>query len=59
MERLRALLVKNHRGWVIEEEAVVVVAFDEELSRQCDECPGQLEVLAEEVAELLRTGEGW
>jgi hypothetical protein len=58
MERLCAPLVKKHSGWVVEEEGVVMVACDKEMSRQCDECPEQLEFITEEVAELLRTGEG-
>jgi hypothetical protein len=44
---------------VIKEEGVVMAACDEEMSRQCDECPEQLGVLAKDVAELLKTGEGW
>ena len=59
MERPHATFVKKkHGGWVIEEEGVVMVVCDKEMSRQCDECPKQLEFIAIEVAELLRTGEG-
>jgi hypothetical protein len=57
MERPNAPIVKKYGGWVIEEEGAIVVACDEEMSTQCDECPEQLAFIAEDVAELLRTQE--
>jgi hypothetical protein len=57
LERLRSLPVKKYGGWVIEEEGVVVIACDEEMSRKCDERPEQLEFIAEDLAELLRDRE--
>ena len=58
LERPHAPLLKKYGGWIIEEDGVVVIACDEEMSRQCDECPEQLEFIAEDLAELLRTREG-
>jgi hypothetical protein len=55
MERPNAPVVKRYGGWVIEEEGAIVIACDEEMSTQCDECPEQLEFIAGDVAELLRT----
>jgi hypothetical protein len=56
-ERPHAPLVEKYGGWVIEEEGVVVIACDEEMSRNCDERPEQLEFIAEDLAELLRDRE--
>ena len=35
-----------------------MVACDEEVAKQCDECCEQLEFIVEDVAELLRVREG-
>jgi hypothetical protein len=43
---------------VIEEGGAIVIACDEGMSVRCDERPEQLEFIAGDVAELLRTQEG-
>jgi hypothetical protein len=57
MQRPHTPPVKKYGGWVIEEGGAIVIACDEEMSTQCDECPEQLAFIAEDVMELLRIQE--
>jgi hypothetical protein len=58
LQRPHAAIVKKYGGWVIEEGGAIVIACDEGMSVRCDERPEQLEFIAGDVAELLRTQEG-
>jgi hypothetical protein len=58
LQRPHATIVKKYGGFVIEEEGAIVIACDEKLSVECEECPEQLEFIAEDVADLLRSQEG-
>jgi hypothetical protein len=58
LQRPHAPIVKKYGGFVIEEDGVVVIACDEELSVMCEERPEQLAFIAEDVAELLQSRGG-
>jgi hypothetical protein len=55
LQRPHAPIVKKYGGFVIEEDGVIVIACDEEMSATCEERPEQLEFIAEDVVELLRS----
>jgi hypothetical protein len=49
--------VKKYGGFVIEEDGAIVIACDEKMSAEFEEHPEQLEFIAEDVADFLRTRE--
>jgi hypothetical protein len=58
LQRSHAPIVKKYGGFVIEEDGIIVIACDEEMSVTCEEHPEQLEFIAEDVADLLRSRQG-
>lgn len=55
VQRPHVPIVKKYGGFVIEEDGAIVIACDEDMSAVCEDHPEQLEFIAEDVAELLRS----
>lgn len=58
LQRPHASIVKKYGGYVIEEDGMIVIACDDQMSSEIEMHPGCLDYTFEDVAELKRTKGG-
>lgn len=58
LQRPHAPIVKKYGGYVIEEDGIIVIACDDNMSGEIETHPGCLDNIFEDVAELKRTKGG-